>query len=108
MIHELRTYRIFEHNKQAFLDRFLDEAAPRMRRHGFTIEHMWLAEDDQGPLFVYLLRWDDEAAKTTGWEQFMADEGWIAIKKETAARHGDLVAEVASRLLTPVEAAARP
>jgi heme-degrading monooxygenase HmoA len=101
MIHELRTYRVFEHNRAAFLERFLEEAAPRMRRYGFTIEHMWFA-DDAGPLFVYLLAWDDENAMQAAWKRFMADEEWIAVKKETAERHGDLVATVESRVLRTI------
>ena len=37
MIHQLRIYEIFEHNKAAFHDRFRDHAARIMQTSGFEI-----------------------------------------------------------------------
>jgi hypothetical protein len=33
------------------------------------------------------------------WAAFMADEEWRAIKRETGARHGDLVGAIEERVL---------
>jgi hypothetical protein len=44
MIHQLRIYEIFEHNKAAFHARFRDHAARIMARHGFQIVAMWEAK----------------------------------------------------------------
>jgi hypothetical protein len=75
MIHQLRIYEIFEHNKSAFHARFRDHAARIMRKYGFDIVAMWEAQTERRTEFVYLLAWPDEAAKNAAWDAFMADSG---------------------------------
>jgi len=99
MIHQLRIYEIFEHNKSSFHDRFRDHAARIMKNYGFDILAMWEAQTEVRTEFVYLLQWPDEAAMQGAWEQFMADEEWKEIKRVTRAQYGDLVGEVESRVL---------
>src|SRR2546422_8524157 len=41
MIHQLRIYEVFEHNKAAFHDPFRDHAARIMKSYGFDIIAMW-------------------------------------------------------------------
>ena len=53
MMHELRIYEIFEHNKAAFHARFRDHAARIMRRYGFDIVAMWEAASDPRTEFWY-------------------------------------------------------
>lgn len=65
MIHQLRIYEIFEHNKAAFHERFRDHAARIMRKYGFQIVAMWEANTNQRTEFVYLLAWPDEATMRT-------------------------------------------
>lgn len=103
MIHQLRIYEIFEHNKSAFDERFRDHAARIMRKYGFDIVAMWEAETDRRTEFVYLLAWPDEIAKTAAWAKFMADEEWKEIKRVTRAEHGDLVGEIEDRVLVPTD-----
>ena len=93
MIHQLRIYEIYQHNKAAFHARFRDHAARIMRRYGFHILAMWEARHEGKVEFVYLLEWPDEAAKTAAWTAFMADAEWAEIKRTTAAEHGSLVAK---------------
>jgi heme-degrading monooxygenase HmoA len=99
MIHQLRIYEIFEHNKAAFHARFRDHAARIMQRYGFTIVGMWEAKTEQRTEFVYLLVWPGEAALDTAWTAFRADEEWREIKRLTSAEHGDLVGVIEDRLL---------
>jgi heme-degrading monooxygenase HmoA len=99
MIHQLRIYEIFEHNKGAFHERFRDHAARIMRKYGFDIVAMWETKTDRRTEFVYLLAWPDEVAKSTAWAKFMADEEWKEIKRVTVAKHGDLVGAIEDRLL---------
>ena len=101
MIHQLRVYEIFEHNKHAFHERFRDHAARIMRRYGFRIAAMWEATTEGRTEFVYLLEWPDEEAKRGAWARFMADEEWKEIKRVTSAQHGDLVGAIEDRLLVP-------
>ena len=74
MIHQLRIYEIFEHNKAAFHARFRDHAVRIMRTYGFHILAMWEARTDQRTEFVYLLVWPDEATKRSK-QQRRLDQG---------------------------------
>lgn len=101
MIHQLRIYEIFDHNKAAFHARFRDHAARIMRTCGFDIVAMWEAVAEKRTEFVYLLAWPDEAVKRAAWAGFMADEEWKEIKRVTSAQHGNLVGAIEDRTLAP-------
>ena len=101
MIHQLRIYEIFKHNKAAFHARFRDHAARIMRSYGFNIVGMWETQTEQRTEFVYLLTWPDEPALRATWAAFRADEEWIEIKRVTSAAHGDLVGAIEDRILIP-------
>ena len=97
MIHQLRIYEIFEHNKAAFHARFRDHAARIMKRHGFDVMAMWEAKTERRTEFVYPLQWPDEQTKTDAWAAFMADQEWEEIKRAT--RVGSLVGQIEDWLL---------
>ena len=103
MIHQLRIYEIFEHNKAAFHARFRDHAMRIMReRYGFRFVKMWESRSGERTEFVYLLTWPDLVTKEAAWRGFLADEEWKEIKRVTNARHGDLVGEIEDRVLEPL------
>ena len=99
MIHQLRIYEIFEHNKAAFHDRFRDHAARIMKIYGFNILAMWETKTDQRTEFLYLLSWPNETTMRDAWTRFMADEEWKEIKRVTSAKYGDLVGGIEDRVL---------
>jgi len=99
VIHQLRIYEIFEHNKAAFHARFRDHAVRIMRRHGFQFVGLWETKRPERTEFVYVLTWPSEAAKDAAWAAFMADAEWRDIKRVTAAQHGDLVGAIEDRIL---------
>ena len=101
MIHQLRIYEIFEHNKAAFHDRFRDHAWRIMRGYGFHILAFWETQTGERTEFVYLLAWPDETTLRAAWAAFMADAEWQEIKRRTGAQHGALVGEIAERVLRP-------
>lgn len=103
MIHQLRIYEIFETNKDDFHARFRDHAARLMRDHGFAIRAMWEATTEARTEFVYVLEWPDEATMKARWADFMANEEWGRIKRETGARHGSMVGAIEDRVLRPVD-----
>lgn len=98
-VHQLRIYEIFDGNKQAFHDRFRDHAARIMAKYDFNIVAMWESKHENRTEFVYLLEWPDEATMKARWSDFMADEEWKTIKKETAAKHGTFVGDIEDRTL---------
>ena len=99
MIHQLRIYEIFEHNKQAFHDRFRDHAMRIMRKYDFDIVAMWEAKSGERTEFVYVLAWPDEPTMKDRWAKFMADQEWSDIKKQTARQHGKLVGDIQDRTM---------
>lgn len=100
VIHQLRIYEIFENNKQAFHERFRDHAMRIMAKYDFKIVAQWETRHEGRTEFVYLLQWPDQATLTDRWARFMADQEWAAIKKRTAAQHGQLVGGIEDRVLT--------
>jgi len=99
MIHQLRIYEIFGHNKAAFRARFRDHAEHIMRKYGFNILYMWESKTDARTEIVYLLSWENEKAMQNVWSKFMADGEWKEIKRVTSAQHGDMVGEIEDRVL---------
>jgi heme-degrading monooxygenase HmoA len=108
MIHQLRIYEIFEHNKRAFHQRFRDHAVRIMRRYGFRMLAMWEAQGTGRTEFVYVLEWPDEPTKARAWEGFMADEEWAEIKRSTAAEHGSLVGHIEDRVMMLTDYSPQP
>lgn len=102
-VHQLRVYRLHPGNEKAFHARFRDHALRIMARHGFDVVATWDSPSEEGPAFVYLLEWPDEATMRSRWESFLADEEWKAIKRETAAIHGDFVDGIQERTLNPTD-----
>ena len=100
MIHQLRIYEVFEHNKAACHERFRDHAARIMQTYGFHILGMWETRTDRRTEFVYILEWQDESAMREAWTKFMADQEWKEIKRITSAQYGDLVGEIEDRVLS--------
>lgn len=101
MIHQLRIYEIFEHNKSAFHDRFRDHASRIMKTYRFDIVAAWESPSESGTQFVYLLEWPDEKTMIDSWQRFRADEEWKRIKQITNAKHGDLVGKIEEKTLLP-------
>jgi hypothetical protein len=99
VVHQLRIYEIFEHNKQAFHERFRDHAVRIMARYDFEILAMWETKHEGRTEFVYLLQWPDRQTLTDRWAKFMADPEWADIKKRTGATHGRLVGAIQDRVL---------
>ena len=77
-------------------------------RYGFDIVFTSETTSMGGPELVYLLRWPSDEVRAKAWKEFLSDPEWIAIKKSTAAKYGDLVEGVQDRQLqlTPYTPAA--
>jgi heme-degrading monooxygenase HmoA len=98
-VYQLRIYKLHPGNETHFHDRFRDQCMPIMKRYGFNIVFTSQSGAAGQAEFVYLLRWRDRATQVDAWKKFLADEQWIAIKKATAAKFGDLVDDVQDRSL---------
>jgi len=96
-VYQLRIYKLHPGNEARFHDRFRDQCMPIMKRYGFDIVFTSQSGPDGHAEFVYLLRWKDRPTQIAAWKAFLADPEWIAIKKATAAKYGDLVDDVQDR-----------
>jgi len=52
------------------------------------------------PNLTYMLGFDDEEALKTGWDNFLSDPGWDALKKDP--QYKDTVSNITNLLLRPV------
>lgn len=98
-VYQLRIYKIHPGNETHFHDRFRDLCMPSMKRYGFDIVFTSQSGPDGQAEFVYMLRWKDPTTQASAWKAFLADPEWIAIKKATTAKYGDLVDHVEDRSL---------
>jgi len=98
-VYQLRIYKIHPGNEVHFHDRFRDQCMPIMKRYGFDIVFTSQSGPDGHAEFVYLLRWKDRATQISAWKAFLADPEWIAVKKATGAKYGELVDDVQDRSL---------
>jgi hypothetical protein len=115
VVHQLRIYEIFDRNKQAFHARFRDHAMRIMAKYDFKILATWETQHNGRTEFANVCwagrpnaggawmrrtsQWPDRATLTDRWARFMADPEWAAIKKRTAAEHGQMVGEIQDRVL---------
>jgi heme-degrading monooxygenase HmoA len=103
VIHQLRIYHLTEEGKTGFEARFRDHATRIMRRYGFSILGAWQGIGAEESEFLYLLEWTDEAAMKRGWDGFLADEEWLAIRSSAK-----LVDGTEDRFLQPLELSSSP
>lgn len=98
-VYQLRIYKLHPGNEAHFHDRFRDQCMPIMKRYGFDIVFTSQSVDKGHAEFVYLLRWKDREMQISAWKKFLADPEWIAIKRSSSAKFGDLVDDVQDRSL---------
>lgn len=98
-IFQLRIYEVAPDKRDVFHHRFRNHAMRIMERYGFEFIARWESTSVVDFEFIYILRWPDAATMDRQWKAFLADEEWIAVKKETAATTGEPVQKVTSRVL---------
>jgi NIPSNAP len=98
-VYQLRIYKLHPRNEAHFHDRFRDQCMPIMKRYGFDIVFTSRSGPDGHAESVYLLRWKDRSTQISAWKGFLDNPEWIAIKKSSSAKFGDLVDEVQDRSL---------
>lgn len=101
MIYELRVYSCLPGRLPALLKRFDEKTLPLWRKHGVKQAGFWttLVGPHNNDL-TYMLAWDSLADREARWAAFLADPAWIAARDASEA-DGQIIANVASSLLTP-------
>lgn len=104
MLYELRTYWSPAGKADAMHARFRNVTVPLFARHGLRMIGFWTPSpvtDESGDL-VYLLVFEDPAARDAAWAAFRADPDWQAGKAASEA-NGPIVSKLTSTLLSPTD-----
>ena len=106
MIYELRTYWATPGKLEALHNRFRSLTLGIFEKYGMEVIGFWTpspapTSPESGSL-VYILRFQDLAAKEAAWKRFESDPAWIAGKAASEV-DGKLVQKVTSQLLSPTD-----
>jgi len=72
-----------------------------MAKHGITIIGCWDEEIGDMQNFCYLIAWESLADREQRWPKFNTDPEWSKIKRESAAKHGEMVRKTHNKFLRP-------
>ncbi len=98
---ELRVYHTFPGKLEALHDRFRDHTLALFEKHGLEHVGYWVTDEEDSKL-VYIVAFENKAAKDLAWANFIADPQW----KEAYAKSiegGRLVKKIDSTLLTTTD-----
>lgn len=98
---ELRVYHPFPGKLEILHDRFRDHTLALFDKHGLESIGYWVTDEADAKL-VYIVAFENKAAKAQAWESFAADPDW---KKayENSIEGGRLVEKIDSTLLTTTD-----
>ena len=86
MLYELRLYSATPGRIEDLHARFRDHLPKLMVRHGIDQVGRWTATaGPNGPLFLYLMAYDDMAQRERQWDAFYHDDEWWQIRAATNA-----------------------
>lgn len=94
---ELRVYHTFPGKLEALHDRFRNHTLALFEKHGLEHIGYWVTDEEEAKL-VYIVAFENKAAQTLAWANFIADPEW----KEAYAKSiegGRLVEKIDSTLL---------
>jgi hypothetical protein len=103
MIYESRIYTTLPGRMPALLDRFENATLGFWEKYGIRQLGFFttvIGESSQD--LAYFLVWESMAEREQKWTAFQSDPAWIAARKASEA-DGQIVANVASSLLTPTK-----
>ena len=102
---ELRIYTANENKLDDLHARFRDHTVDIFSSHGMEHVGYWrLTDADQGAAdkLLYILAYEDEAARQQAWADFRSNPRWVEAK-EASERNGALVSSVESIFMTPTD-----
>lgn len=103
MIYEERVYKIMPGRMADIKNRFAEVTMRLFERHGIKVIGFW--QPVFGPSMnelYYIVAYEDLAHRERAWHAFVNDPEWIQAKAESE-KNGQLVADVANRILKPTE-----
>ena len=101
MIYELREYTPTPGKLAALNKRFQDHTVDLFKKHGMGVVGFWIEEIGDAGTLVYMLSFENRAAREKSWTGFQNDADWARIRAETDREHGPMVAGIKSRIMRP-------
>ena len=101
MIYELREYEPTPGNAPPLNERFENHTVALFKKHGMGVVGFWTEEIGHAGLLVYMLSYENLAAREKSWAGFGNDPEWQRIRAESDREHGPMVASIKSRILRP-------
>jgi hypothetical protein len=103
MIYELRVYTVHPGKMRDLQARFRDHTARLFEKHGMTNVGYWTNTiGGRSDELVYILGFENLAARETSWAAFQADPDWHRARAESEA-NGPLVHHTENRIMTPTD-----
>ena len=101
MIYELRVYTAMPGRLAAVQARFRDHTARLFEKHGMKNIGYWTnAIGGKNDELVYILAYEDLAARQKAWAAFGADPEWHAARNESE-KDGPIVHHTENRIMNP-------
>ena len=122
-VYEFRTYRLHPGKLEAFRKRFEEGSVRFFAKHGVKLHGFFeigevpaeaVAEHSAGGIVLpaagtrfgqdevaYIVSFDSLEERDAVWRRFVADPEWHALRAESEERHGAIVAEERTIILTP-------
>ena len=101
MLYEIRHYAIPPGRMCDIAQRMLLDVPPLFAHHGMRAVAHWNVVAGAGlPAFLYVMEWQDAAAREAGWQRFYDDPRWWKIRARTNGR-SELVDSYALWLMKP-------
>jgi len=100
MIYEYRAYYIMPGRMPDIQKRFADVTMSLFKKHGIHVVGFWETLVGESNELVYIVAFDDLAARQKKWDAFQADPEWQAARKASEL-NGPLVQRVVNKLWKP-------
>jgi len=98
-LYELRVYYASEGKFQDLINRFQQHTLKYFYNHNMRLEGFWIpVGENKDNKLVYLLSYPSREAREKSWKEFMGDQGWITVMKNSAV-NGEIVAKVENTFL---------
>ena len=102
IVYELRTYTAAPGTLATLSQNFEDTVIPLFEKHGMTNVGYWTPTDPADERIIYLLSYDDRAARDAAWDAFAADPDFAAMMAERQ-EGGFMPIQFESVLLEPTD-----
>lgn len=100
MVYEYRAYYIMPGRMPDIQKRFADVTMNLFKKHGIQVVGFWETLYGESNELVYILAFEDAAARQKKWDAFQADPDWQSARK-ASEMNGPLVQRVVNKLWKP-------